>query len=100
MFFASILELLGLGSILMVINDFLNIENNSMLQNIFLIILKILKILIIFNLLFLLILIIYSLKFVLLTLVSWFEAKFLTNLRKILAQNLYENFYFVHLLKF
>ena len=94
MFFASILELLGLGSILMVINDFLNIENDSILQKYIFDYFKNFRNIDYFSLLFFLILIIYSVKFILLILVSWFEAKFLTNLRKTLAQNLYENFLF------
>ena len=78
----------------MVINDFLNIENDSILQKYIFDYFKNFRNIDYFSLLFFLILIIYSVKFILLILVSWFEAKFLTNLRKTLAQNLYENFLF------
>lgn len=92
MFFASILEFLGLGTILMVINDFLNIENTSIFKDYFLNFFNKHNQIDYLKILFSFILFVYTFKFILLVVVSWKETKFLTDLRKTISQNLYENF--------
>ena len=92
MFFASILEIFGLGMVLLVINSFLNITSDNFFQSYIIKYFQIedqskyLKIIFIF------LTASFTIKFFILVFASWKENLFLAGIRKKISSDLYKNF--------
>jgi ABC-type multidrug transport system fused ATPase/permease subunit len=94
MIISSLVELLGLGLLIIILNFFLNI--NSELQSNFIFVyfrdIKFLKDYLGINLVLLFLLIIFTIKILIMIYVSWSEVDFITEFKEILSNKLFNNF--------
>ena len=93
MLIASLIELFSLGSIIVILNTFLEMGKSANLQGGFLenILKDFSKSFSIESIIFILLLA-FSLRFLILIFASWMESKFIADLREKLTLNLYQNF--------
>ena len=93
MLIASLIELFSLGTIILIINTFLEMGKSANLQGGFLenILKDFSKSFSIESIIFILLLA-FSLRFLILIFASWMESKFIADLREKLTLNLYQNF--------
>ena len=94
MIISSLVELLGLGLLIIILNFFLNI--NSELQSNFIFVyfrdIKFLKDYLGINLVLLFLIIIFTIKILIMIYVSWSEVDFITEFKEILSNKLFNNF--------
>ena len=91
MIIASFLELLGLGMVIIVLNSFLGLKNNSMefINNYFILFFKNdLN----FELILFCIFVIFTIKLIVLVFVSWMESDFMSVFREKVSNKLFHNF--------
>ena len=93
MLIASLIELFSLGTIIVIINTFLEMGNSANLQGGFLenLLKDFSKSFSIESIIFILLLA-FSIRFLVLIFASWMQSKFLADLRETLTLNLYQNF--------
>ena len=93
MLIASLIELFSLGTIIVILNTFLEMGKSANLQGgFFENFLKDFSKFFSIKSILLLLLLAFSLRFLILIFTSWMESKFIANLRETLTLNLYQNF--------
>ena len=89
---ASIIEIFGLGMVLLIINSFLDINSNNIFQNYLIDNFEVNNKGSYFKLIFIFLTISFTLKFLILVFTSWKESLFLADIRKKISSDLYKNF--------
>ena len=92
MFIASIIEIFGLGMVLLIINSFLNINSDNIFQNYLINYFEVDSKGSYFKIIFIFLTVSFTLKFFILVFTSWKESLFLADIRKKISSDLYKNF--------
>jgi len=92
MFINSLLEFFGLGLVLLIINSFLNIDSNNILQKYLVNFFEIKEEANYLKIVFLFLLSAFSIKFLIQVYSLWKENYFLADIRKTISSDLYQNF--------